>query len=612
MKNYQSYTSKVLFLSTFALILFTYPIHKAFSCETNYRSEIYHPELTGFDKHEISPNSYKIEVFHDYDENDPNLMHYFKIKSKSKNSYERCRICFSPTNEGVFETNEVCKEDFSFDHQLSFIYAKELRDFFSDIRWSFRPKLSLKPTLTCEYIRPGKAPKALPFSEKEFTAITDSLMKFLDDAQIKETRGEKCFAGEWGSSMYIRSRFFTISLTLGPQGKWAYDSNCFETLETHNILAQLYLEYGKENPSFNKIPALLDRSIEKISRCKGEYGFGFWPETTVDEKWQDERTPSRMRGPILFKYLKKWARLQANVTDDSDDTALAHLAYDLYDKVRLATNQDNPYKNHLDDLPGLGDVVSEHRVDGSYFQGAFGTWFGKSSSTFWALGDVNRVIPLNNQVVDCVVNARILGNLDKLGQYEGTEGVQEACDYLNRQVRERAQSRCGAYYPNKYSLHHMIGLMDERVRTSCLHEESLKTLINDIEKSQLTDGSWETYRIYKDDVIQTTANALSAYIRLLNLDTTPPTLKQKEVLSLGLRFLWNYRIELDERTIFWPAGHHFAGGPVSPTDPTDLRYKMVRGSQGLRHRLIWKSTGYTNAVILDLFQRSKSILLGNN
>ncbi|OFZ20264.1 MAG: hypothetical protein A2X94_15435 [Bdellovibrionales bacterium GWB1_55_8] len=398
----------------------------------------------------------------------------------------------------------------------------------------------------------------------------DRAVQYLDLSQQKVTSGEDYFSGEWPSTMRSTRRIPLI----GPAGTGGYDSNSFTVSSIHNALASIW-----KRQQLERIPPMLDLSMERILSYQNGDSFNFWP--LLEPKLYQSTDPAfaRIRRPNHFPI--KYARLEAgcNVYNDADDTAVAFTAMQNYNLVRP--------ENALELPSEIGPVFSRFRdvnrwtphfynlLHRTINTGAFMTWLEdeKPFRPKSYIPSTNRFyLPFGLNDVDCVVNANVLNALARYDELD-TPGVKEACRYIERAFRKGRQKSCGVYYPSPFNAHYVVAkAFDAGVK--CL-EPAVKIAVKDILKKQLPDGSWRS-SISGDDV-HTSLYALNALLYAGQFET----FSSGSAIDLGIgKALLSGHKNFDG-SMSWKEGVFFSGGTFA------------------RHWIFWKSEAYTTSLAAD-------------
>jgi hypothetical protein len=443
---------------------------------------------------------------------------------------------------------------------------------------------------------------SLPYLDQSI----DGVISYLQGTQATHSDGENILKGEWGSQMLYRKKNFIMNRLTTAVGTQTYDSNCFETASTAIALADIYIQYhDTDSVRLAKLVPMLNLAMDKILQCKETTGgFAFWPYIDMPKKWKDafpnKKIPDRIRGPKHFPYESYAAQLQNSNYADGDDTALSIQAFLKFDQITKGMlHQTNSFSNvtaqkigpsYAKYRDGIGTGKAKFAYPGSV--GSFLVWWGEKSDKLLGLGETPPVMPMNFNVIDCVASTNSLGALSLKKESDQTNGFESTCRHVNEMVRSDKDKECGLYYPNPYNLHYAIAEAIHNGST-CL-EPSRAKLVQDLEKSQRLDGSWPPFENEQADTVQTVLFALGAYLKLAD----PGVLQSdagRKIVFRGVNYLLAHRIDDKNLAPHWEPGIHFSAGPA------------LQSKDGLRGTVVWKSRGFTNAMILEIFYQIKDV-----
>lgn len=436
-------------------------------------------------------------------------------------------------------------------------------------------KIFLKLLLACLFI-PGSV-KCIERDSIE--VIINQSIQYLVKSQIPENCQSPCYAGEWPS--YIEN--IKPIPFLGPKGKSAYDSNGFNTLFIHNMLAEIYLQ----DSSYNELLPVLRLARANFLRYKNGHTFNFWPELERrgNLRCRHEGSGCRQRGPRFFEYRHQFIRNYANIYDDADDTAAGFIAMALSDSI---FNND-PKARSFDIKDTIGKVFERYRDLGkrktnwynkttgfNYRTGAYLTWFGpeweRSNFFRWFFPDHHKQnILYGVNEVDCVVNANVLGCFAFFGMHD-VAGISNATSFLGSALNERTCQTCAVYYPSEFSFHYALA---KAISSGAKTLEPFRSVIIDqVIEAIEPDGSCRS--VVTANELQVTLYALNTL--LLIGDPTSDIVKTHVERAMG--FVLNSRYSAHNMS-YWPGGIFFSGGSA------------------IRYQHVWRSDAYTTALALE-------------
>jgi hypothetical protein len=424
----------------------------------------------------------------------------------------------------------------------------------------------------------------LPTGSKASSGPADSLLmsvfkkgiNYLAYSQIKTLHSDNSYIGEWPTFIY-NTEFIPF---LGKKGKSAYDSNVFNTLFIHNMLAEFYLTFRKDT----QVISVLKLAQKNIEVYRNETSFNFWPLLDRPQELKCRHPGCRQRRALNFDYHYGFINNYANIFDDADDTAAGLLAYFYSEKLKTLTGDSaftlyntsaflNNFKTYRDTGRRKSNWYNK-RIGFNYRTGAYLTWFGpdrKHSNFFsWFFpSHKNQNILYGRNEVDCVVNANILRTLYLTGDTL-VDGISESKTFLKEVINKKVCFTCGVYYPTEFTFHYAIA----RAISSGVggFEDQKQILINTILSKRNKSGYWES-QIGGNDV-QASLYALNALMLL----------SEGNALKYDLEPTIDYLLEnmvTEGDMVHWNAGVFFSGGSA------------------IRYIHVWKSEAYTTALALE-------------
>jgi len=425
--------------------------------------------------------------------------------------------------------------------------------------------------------------------------ITDSILdkninkaiRFLALNQIKKTDSTNCFEGEWPT--YIHNTKF-IPL-LGPKGKSAYDSNGFNTLFIHNILAEVYLN-GLTNENILPVLQLAQRNF---AFYKNENTFNFWPLLTAPEHISNKSHLRKYRRANHFSYHSRFINNYANIYDDADDTAAGYLAMYYSNEINKKAGQLVLQSYHKEPL---APVFASYRDVGNrktnwynkktgfnYRTGAYLTWFGPERKNnnfikwFFPKHDQQNILYGSNEV-DCVVNANIIRTL-LLTNEVTVPGFGDAEKLILKAFENGSCYTCGVYYPTEFSLHYAVA---KAIDAGSQNLSTLKeSIVAQIKNACGQHGFWTSQIV--DNDIQSTLYAINTLILLAGKNDEEAI----KMIEQGIQSLLKVMIDENE-ILYWKGGVFFSGGSA-------IRYVHV-----------WRSDAYTTALAIEAMVNYKKII----
>jgi len=446
-------------------------------------------------------------------------------------------------------------------------------------------------------------------SDKELQSIIDGGLKFIENAQVKETKGFEQFAGEWPSYIYLHknSPFFNEYRF--------YDSNSFSVIPIHNILAEIFLDF----PEYAQIPAILHKSMTHILHFKTDSSrtFGFWPylsKIQASENTIQNQEGFLMRKPNHFPLSTRFAQQFINVVDDSDDQALAIQSVFYYNLVAEFSNMEKIDLNFKGSIVDIFEKYRDCNRDNAFIfdrvktetinSGAYLTWFGKEysfenlnhwnyycNSLFWFFPfsklyprSNNPQVPFLTNDIDVIVNLNIFTTFAKLEILDSLKGLNDIIKMVNHVVFANEFDYASQYYINRYQLHYSLSKAIVASHGKYFNSEA-KHLISFLKSKQNPDGSWSGKKSWNDgDTIQSTVNALCALINFGAFEDN----KTMDNINKAMLFL-HKRIISEGEMKYWKGGIHFAGGYY------------------LRNLLTWHSDSYTTVLIVHALLKYKDL-----
>ncbi|MGE5355985.1 MAG: hypothetical protein ACM3PT_07065 [Deltaproteobacteria bacterium] len=447
-------------------------------------------------------------------------------------------------------------------------------------------------------------------SQKEIQTIINDGLTFLEASQIRETIGIKQFEGEWPAYINLHKRipFFKYERY--------YDSNAFSVIPIHNILAEIFLNY----PEYDRIPGMLQKSIQHILKFKTDssFTFGFWPYLSKVQTSEISNSGEKnflVRKPNHFPLRTNFTKEFVNVVDDADDQALAIQAIYYFNKIAGIANFDkidanlnhsvtDIFDNHRD-INRKNIFIFDRYKSGLYNSGAYLTWFGPEyrfkspnsfgyycNNLFWFLPSSSLYtrskrthVPLLTNNVDVIVNLNIISSMAYLNLLDSLEGLNEALKMVNKIVFNNNYDNASLYYPNRYQLHYSLSKAYIACNKKFLNAEAT-TLISHLKSSQNTDGSWSGKKsVNKGDVVQSTANGLMALINFGDYEAN----NTLENINRAISFLYK-QMKTDGNKKYWEGGIFYCGGIY------------------LKNLLWWNSDCYTTAVIIHALVKYENMI----
>lgn len=396
-------------------------------------------------------------------------------------------------------------------------------------------------------------------------------LNYLSSHQVKKSDSAS-FTGEWPSYIYNTQHI----PFLGKKGKTAYDSNVFNTLFIHNILAELYFSLNEEK----RIVPILQLARKNFLYYNNNVSFNFWPYLPRADRFKCKHLNCKQHRPVNFKYKHGFINNYANIFDDADDSSSGYLAY-------FYSNLIEPNKNNMDfEVVGFNKKLQEYRDAGkrksnwynkrtgfNYRTGAYLTWFGPERkhsgfiSWFFPYHSKQNILYGRNEI-DCVVNANILRALFITGDTL-IDGVAEAKLFLRSAIQKNKCFTCGVYYPTEFSFHYALA---KAISAGVTGFSDLKeTMATEIINKKSINGYWVSDLEGND--LQATLYATNALIFLKGKEALPH-------INGIIDYLLAYMI-VGENEVHWPGGIFFSGGSA-------IRYSHV-----------WKSDAYTTSLALE-------------
>lgn len=391
-------------------------------------------------------------------------------------------------------------------------------------------------------------------------------LEFVLQSQYKNDAGAYR-RGEWPSTVEGVGVISTVFL--GAPVEPMDDPNAFVNASIHNILAKIYRNH-LQDPRLLSAMQLARDTLEQY-RQQGSL-YNFWPLSA--------RYGNKVHFPREQIVYESWGGLMA-MPPDADTNALVQLMYCYDSETRGQTcNAEGlpiefEYSHYLD----LKRIPHWHNLISNNFEtGAFMTFLEAEPT----LPNVARIIaspakgpriPSEKNTIDCVVNTNVLRALNRYGR-QNTAGYASACQFVNESAIQGDWNQCGFYYPQTYVLHFTLAKA-HKDKVECI-EPGARAALAHILDSQLQDGSWKN-QLLDNDEVQATAFAVSSLLMLgdkLNL-------QHRSVARKGLEFLLQHQQHYDDQ-VYWSGGVFFsAGAPL------------------FRESVLWKSSAYTTAVVLQ-------------
>ncbi len=420
-------------------------------------------------------------------------------------------------------------------------------------------------------------------------------LRFIVEQQIRSTIPEHQYAGEWPSVMTMRTDF----MLLGKPDD-VYDSNCFSTASIHNSLASAFLK----RPDLTEIPPMLEHAIIRMSDFYSDKGFNFWPLLPQNKPiyaFKPTDSSQLIRRPVRFPMFLPYIRKAANIVNDNDDTSQGYTALLLYTKVQKALGREvnftlklspvfNTWRDSARDSQHYYNLIHfDKRESGAFltwraYEAPFPTWnvprllvnnalFLTPMSTLYPYPNTP-YMPYGANDLDAVVNANVLSALAENNE-QTAAGIPEASQFIHRKVKRNDWSRAGVYYPNRYHVHYAtLRAWSKGIKELDASAEMIK---KHLIETQFPDGSFHSRKIVnKEDILQSTAYALNALLRLGN--------PYKNGLSVHVEKALRYtftRASFNRDQTCWDGGVFFSGGTV------------------IRNTLYWKSDVYTTALMVE-------------
>ncbi len=450
-------------------------------------------------------------------------------------------------------------------------------------QWGWQPRehLTIKVS-SCRYIRPlTPVTNYRPASERVDRTI-QSALDFLWARQKKDGNQQRYFKGEWGSQMVARKGFAVL---LTKKGTRAYDSNCFTTSSIVNVLANIYRsKIGSEQQA--KIRQMLQLALTDVLACEEGGTFNFWHRIDIPKHLQRPGKVNRVRSPNNFPYKKRLFYFFSNVVNDADDTAIAYMALE---NIRRILGIDRKPQQQIGDIfSAYRDLKSRHVLNiydlvalRPKHTEAFMTWLSHDEKIVPSLPNFSRQnIPMRTNDVDCVVNSNILTALAVYDELESTEGVEQSCHYLRKELRRKKFSKCALYYPNTYMFPYAASKA-LHAGVKCLRPVRQR-MIDLVLARQKTDGSWDSFKEY-DDIVQSTILAVNTLLNLYQGEK-----KLLMAIERGVNFILS-QVQHCDKGDYWPGGIYFSGGTFA------------------RKKIVWTSDAYTTALAVEILVKYKQL-----
>jgi hypothetical protein len=445
---------------------------------------------------------------------------------------------------------------------------------------------------TIFYLTTIQEVKAQNISRDSIKFLIHSCINYIEKEQIETTITGIQFKGEWPTYMCLQKSYPLLG-----KPKNHYDSNCFSITSIYNMLAETYFMH----PEFEEIPKILNNAFPQIlSYLSKDGGFNFWPLHPPNGRLRQfgkNNKAELVRGPIQYRMLMPYIRKAANVMNDNDDSAQGWLSIIYYQKLNNIQNSvqaSDFFEKYRDTLR-----ENQHYYNLCYGNclntGAYMTWRG-NEATFpgWNIPRVlinnalflfpvstayphayKPYMPYGANDVDAIVNANILSTLGVNNSLNKTAGSKEAAKFISLKVKRKSWNTAGIYYPNKYHLHYAV--LRAKSKGALYLDEAAEEIEKHLLNSQLKNGSFKSrIRVNKKDVIQSTAYALNALLKIGN----PFGTNRENAIHKALHYLLS-NCHNSKEDICWEGGVFFSGGTV------------------IRNILVWKSDVYTTALIMD-------------
>jgi len=432
------------------------------------------------------------------------------------------------------------------------------------------------------------------------------------------------YPGEWASSIHALTQL--IKMPQGQAPVTVPDANMFVTASI--LYPLVFVKEADKGP----VRAMIEDALTSIKYYKRGAGYSFWreqPSSTAGYRVIGPLNIPHQILDVLTLAIRSarpippdhgaatrpgWVQAIAdksinpigsesffNIPSDADDTALAMIAYRLFDPDSRAQVRE------------LAELVLKHRDVSRTFEDTRDGWKGKNSGAFltWlkdeslpireAFNSKDGIIPFGINNVDCVVNANVVFALGLAG-YGKHPAVTSTLGILNRAVDLESWPYCGLYYPHKMMFPYAL---TRAYRDGGLSHPGMKAamgrlvvrLIADQKETRLREpkrdgafsgGADQTYDL-------ATALAVNA---LLNIGREIPTklgiaAGYDQAIASGIKYLVSHKVLSDVRYPDAIEGLYQPGLRAALWEPGLFFTASVQRAAG------WRSEGYTAAIAVE-------------